>query len=185
MATIPTYSGKAFDLVNPSVMDIDIGDIAHHLGNVCRWAGATRRFYSVAEHSWIQAQYHLKQGGPNARDKAILALIHDAPEAYLGEVTRPLKRQLGAAYTTLEERLWALILEKYCLKGISHLMPEVYEVDDRICLDERRNAIPRSGDDAFLKLTTKEPLGVVLYYWPPEIATSKFLEMWHQLGRMN
>jgi uncharacterized protein len=87
MTHITTFSGMHFDLAEPTPEMVTIVDIAHHLSQVCRWAGATKKFYSVAQHSVFLSYIvpdHLQRW----------ALVHDAAEAYIGDVTRPLKNMI-------------------------------------------------------------------------------------------
>ncbi len=93
--TITTISGKKIDFQNLNPDSIDILDIAHALSKICRFGGHTNRFYSVAQHSIIVA--HLV---PDDCKKA--ALLHDASEAYLGDVVKPLKILLGKTYSNIE-----------------------------------------------------------------------------------
>src|SRR5690242_11754504 len=83
-----TYTGRRFWPLDPRVDDIDIGDIAHHLSLVCRFAGACREFYSVAQHC-VGVSYVC-----DPKD-ALWGLLHDAAEAYVGDMVRPLKRSPG------------------------------------------------------------------------------------------
>lgn len=81
---ITTFTGIHFSLVNPQPDMVTIEDIAHHLGMVCRWAGATNTFFSVAQHSVLVSKIV-------PQDLQRWALMHDAAEAYIGDLTRPLK----------------------------------------------------------------------------------------------
>ena len=83
-AWIITYSGKKFYHLAPSAEMVDIVDIAHALSLTCRWTGHTRYHYSVAQHSWYFSYLVPKEF-------ALSALLHDASEAYLGDMNRPLK----------------------------------------------------------------------------------------------
>jgi len=81
---ITTFSGRAFDLGNPDPSAITVRDIAHHLSLLCRYTGACRQFYSVAQHSCLVAELlpaRLKLAG----------LLHDAAEAYTGDWSSPMK----------------------------------------------------------------------------------------------
>ncbi len=86
---IATYTGKQFYPLDPRPEDVCLEDIAHSLSNLCRFTGHTDtdRFYSVAQHSVICSTIV-------APEAALLALLHDAAEAYLGDISRPLKRDL-------------------------------------------------------------------------------------------
>ena len=79
-----TYTGKRVNPLDMNVSDVDIEDITHALSQICRYGGHCHKFYSVAEHS-IRVAVKVKE---NLR---LAALLHDAAEAYLGDVIRPLK----------------------------------------------------------------------------------------------
>ena len=84
---IITASGKRFYLRRPTPADIDAGDVAHALAHICRFNGHTREFYSVAQHSILVSRLlpdELKLAG----------LLHDAAEAYCGDMVKPLKNCL-------------------------------------------------------------------------------------------
>jgi len=80
---IETYTGKQFYPLDPYPEDIDVRDIAHALSNLCRFTGHCRAFYSVAEHS-IYVSTHVP------KTMALQALFHDAPEAYIADISGPL-----------------------------------------------------------------------------------------------
>lgn len=84
-----TASGGKFFFLDPRPEEIDIRDIAHHLSMLCRWNGACRRFYSVAEHS--VNVYRVVWTMTKSPHLALSALLHDAHEAYLGDITKPAK----------------------------------------------------------------------------------------------
>ena len=87
MTWIQTYTGKQFYPLEPRAEDIDIADIAHALSLICRFTGHCRVFYSVAEHSLLMSEWCKPE-------LAKWALMHDAAEAYLADVARPVKRQI-------------------------------------------------------------------------------------------
>lgn len=87
MSWIQTYSGKAFDLWDPQPDQIDITDIAHALSLQCRFNGHCRQFYSVAQHSVLVARLL-------PEPLRLYGLLHDAAEAYIGDIVRPLKERL-------------------------------------------------------------------------------------------
>lgn len=107
MTWILTHSGKHFDYADPQPDQIDILDIAHGLSNEARYAGQTRAFYSVAQHSVIASQIVEPRF---ARE----ALLHDATEAYCKDIPRPLK-ELLPDYQAIELRVDAVIRDKYRL----------------------------------------------------------------------
>jgi hypothetical protein len=87
---IGTASGGSFSPLNPRVQDVRVEDIAHALSHICRYTGHTSEFYSVASHSIAMSDI-LYQEDPTDLDGALAALFHDASEAYLVDVPKPLK----------------------------------------------------------------------------------------------
>lgn len=104
---ITTIGGRRFDPTSPAREDIDIGDIAHSLSLLCRANGHFREFFSVARHC-LNCAGEARERGLTARIQ-LLCLLHDATEAYIGDMTRPLKRQLPE-YCACEVRLYGEIL---------------------------------------------------------------------------
>lgn len=95
MTWIQTHTGRAFDLLAPRAEDVDIADIAHALSRINRFSGHTHgEPYSVAHHSMLVADLLASWGAPPAIVRE--GLLHDASEAYYGDVTSPVKRALDA-----------------------------------------------------------------------------------------
>jgi len=131
---IQTFTGRAFYPLDPRIEDVDIRDIAHALSNLCRFNGHSKRFYSVAEHSSNMART-LRRRGASLEDQR-LALLHDAAEAYLLDIPRPLKRlSIMAPYIEAELRIEATIAAALGLRTIAK-SPLVEEYDTRILVDE-------------------------------------------------
>jgi 5'-deoxynucleotidase YfbR-like HD superfamily hydrolase len=101
---ITTYSGRHIDPLDLQPEDIDLEDIAHHLSMQCRWSGATRYHYSVAQHTYL-ASYLVPP------DEAYDALHHDDAEYALQDMAKPLKNHmtLGKAYRGAEQRIERVI----------------------------------------------------------------------------
>lgn len=99
--TLTTYTGRKIDPLNVKAGQLDIRDIAHALSMICRFGGHARQFYSVAEHS-IRVSCLVPQ------EHALAALLHDAAEAYLGDVPRPLKGRF-ASFTQAEQKILAQV----------------------------------------------------------------------------
>jgi len=141
MATgwIMTRSGRRFWPLAPRIEDVDINDIAHALSMCCRFQGMTSRFYSVAEHSVSVSSACFEQGGIVA---ARYGLLHDAAEAYLGDVPRPLKKQDAfAPYRAAERALERLIYERFWLNPDAE--PDlVRHIDRRMLRAEQRDLMP-------------------------------------------
>lgn len=110
MSYITTYTGKHFDPANPDLSQVDIKDIAHALSLICRGNGHVRTFFSVGQHCINAAKEASARGYSN---RVILAsLLHDAGEAYMSDVPRPLKA-IMPEYVQTEEQLLSLIYEKF------------------------------------------------------------------------
>lgn len=133
MGRIRTYSGISIDLLNPQPENIAIEDIAHALALTCRWKGHLKCFYSVAEHS-IRASF-LAQ--PQHR---LWALLHDASEAYLCDIPRPVKHlAIMHGYREAEARMQAAICERF---GLPEEMPAaVHNIDGFLLAIEARDLI--------------------------------------------
>lgn len=89
---VQTATGGRVDLNNPQAHQIDIADIAHALSRICRFGGATSRLYTVAEHSLLCCSI-AEVAGMDVRTQ-MAVLLHDAPEAYMGDITRPVARAI-------------------------------------------------------------------------------------------
>lgn len=101
-----TASGERFDLAAPDSERVHLADIAHALSLTCRFGGHVNGFYSVAEHSVLVHDLLGAQGAPPSIRLA--GLLHDAHEAYLGDMITPLKRRIraeGTAYDDLAQEL--------------------------------------------------------------------------------
>lgn len=164
---IQTFSGRQFWPMDPRADDVDILDIAHALSMQCRFAGHCIRFYSVAEHC-----VHLSRTVP--REHALWALLHDASEAYLVDVPRPVKPYLGG-YREAE----AVVMKAICARfGLPLEMPfAVHEADYRILGDERANLSACVVEWSL----PPQPLGVGLAYWQPQVAEAEFLVRFGEL----
>ncbi|WP_207388211.1 hypothetical protein [Lichenihabitans psoromatis] len=136
-ATILTSTGRYFDFERPDLSDIQTGDIATGLSNICRFGGQTAAFYSVAQHCVLAS--HIV---PPA--DAFAALMHDAAEAYLGDVTSPLKRLLPD-YRVIESRVEAAIATRF---GLTLPWPESVKMADlRLLRTERRDLMSGAGGE--------------------------------------
>jgi len=169
---IQSFTGRQVWPLDPRLEDIDIRDIAHHLAMKCRFTGAVKRFYSVAQHCVIGSRYI-------APEHALWFLLHDAPEAYLFDAARPIKAERPFIKED-ENRLMACIAAKFELP-----MPEpeaVKQMDYVMLRTERRdfmNAPPRPWADRGY-----EPLAETLVSWDPDKAEAEYLMQFGNLLRM-
>jgi hypothetical protein len=155
---ILTYTGKRFSLADPHPEQVDINDIAHALSLVNRWGGHTRMPYSVAAHSVMVADLVAKI----APDLALAALLHDAPEAYLGDVCRPLKRRLlfvgpTGSQAALSAHDDLILFTIFTALAVTWPGDDGWKViraaDDRVLVAERQQLLPPAADDgAFAEL---------------------------------
>lgn len=193
MATVIQNSlGAKIDLRNPRSEDIDIGDIAHSLSLVCRFGGHVKHFYSVAEHSILVANLLHEAGQPRAI--VLAGLLHDAHEAYLGDVTTPVKSILRehGAYDELTRGFDQLVAEHAGL-SYSHLHdPAVKAADEQALFIEAEYLMP-AGLDHFhtpgVTVPSASDSRVVHYFaqrsyapTPPRDGAQEFLTAWGQLN---
>jgi 5'-deoxynucleotidase YfbR-like HD superfamily hydrolase len=104
-------SGRRLDLLDPSPLDIEIGDIAHGLARVARWNGQTNgaHIFSVAQHTLL-VEAVMREHSPRVDHRVRLAaLLHDAPEYVIGDMISPFKAVLDGAYKAVEKRLLSAI----------------------------------------------------------------------------
>lgn len=169
--TILTSQGFEFNFTDVGGLAncYDIDDIAHALSHLCRFTGHTREFYSVAQHS-----YHVSQIVPTQH--ALAGLLHDATEAYLGDVSSPLKKLLPA-YQAIERIFEAQILESFGLAPT--LPPEVKQADAVMLATERRDLMPAG---AMVFTPHAEPdRRMVIRAWQPGVAKAMFLRRFKEL----
>ncbi len=126
-----TYMGTKFYIQDPRPEEIHLYDIAHALALNCRYAGHCNQHYSVAEHS----VHLLTEMEKRTTDEELLlkTLLHDASEAYLCDIPRPIKPYLSG-YKELEEKLQNAIFDHF---GLSHGIPQlIHDIDGAILRDE-------------------------------------------------
>src|SRR4051812_2228297 len=152
-----TASGRRVDAEHLSLQDIRIKDIAHALTKICRYGGALplNIHYSVAQHS-IQMYKYAKLSGVHLYTLRAI-LLHDASEAYLGDIVSGLKNLLPD-YQKIESRVQNLIMNKYSPNEYNSSL--VKELDTRILLDEAKSFFPHVYQDFKEQLPSIEPLGV-------------------------
>jgi uncharacterized protein len=170
-----THSGRRFWPMDPRPTEIDFRDIAHALSLVCRYGGHVRRFYSVAEHSWLLAHHFLDRGDYTW---ARYALLHDAPEAYIGDMVRPLKSSMKL-FKAVDQEIERAIFRRAGL-GDAPIPREVHAADAAIIGDEasalfRPEALEGAG------WHPPEGLGVIVVGDPPHVAERNFMLLFARL----
>lgn len=113
-------SGRRLDLLDPTPLDIEIGDIAHGLAFVARWNGQTRGDwpYSVAEHSLLVEHILARLNPGLAPQWRLAALLHDAPEYVIGDMISPVKAALGQEYGEMDVRLTSAVHRRFGLPSV-------------------------------------------------------------------
>lgn len=162
--SIMLQSGAWFDFAAPHSSPFTIEDIAHGLANICRYSGQCSRFYSVAEHSLLVSD--------TAVGFEFEALMHDSAEAFLGDITRPLKQMLPE-YKRIEGEVEQAIFSRF---GIESPLPRgVKQADLRVLAAEQRQIMPRGTDD-WLRGQDVIPAPVAVRHMSPEDAKRAWLE---------
>lgn len=128
--SILTADGHYFNFEMPDPAHFTLNAIAQGLSNTCRFAGQCKAFYSVAEHS-----VHVSRLVPS--EFAVHALLHDAAEAFIGDVPTPLKRMLPD-FKALEKRIEAALFAAF---GLPPEIPEEVKLADRIMLEVERRVL--------------------------------------------
>ena len=173
---LQTVSGRWVNPFDPDPEQLDAGDIARALANQCRFGGHCRVFYSVAQHSVIVSRL-VEQRGGDAED-AFAALMHDAAEAYLGDMPHPLKHRspLGAAFKAAEDDLERALRDRFRIKPD---VPEIKRADRSLLASERRAFSAETWH--WPELDGVEPLDIALEAWPPDEAARAFAERYAEL----
>lgn len=191
---IQTFRGERFCPAAPDVEKIHIEDIAHALSNLSRYCGHCSSFYSVAEHSVFVATEMVKLVfGEKGRDLWSLwdlpipevelqmirsAFLHDAPEAYVGDVTSPLKH-LCKGYRIIEKRVELAVQKRFDLSFPLDI-EEIKQCDVSVFLAEKAQLM---GDNVEPWSVTGDPADTgKLHCWPPQTAKEMFLRAASCLG---
>ena len=169
-----TASGLTFYPLDPRPEEILIEDIAHHLARICRWGGAVRGYYSVAEHSVLLSHYFEGKGDPVL---AKWALLHDAAEAYLGDVVRPLKPYF-TEFSRFESHLETMIWRHFGLEGE---LPVAVKAADTAILGDERTRLFAAASDPALNRPGETGLGLAMGEHSPAWSHYLFLVQFYAL----
>lgn len=180
--SIPLYvaSGRKLDLAALDEKDIDLTDIAHSLSMQCRYGGHTNKFYSVAEHSVLLAEWvlgHPTHGKASYTTQlAKVMLLHDASEAYLGDVVYHLKQTMYE-YCVFEEYVLEKIFNRFGIRQEALILEQLWKgIDRSVCIDEMEQ-LCTAGVDPELAEQGCQALGIKVRNWTPEEAKEQFLLM--------
>lgn len=164
-----TFTGRAFWPLDPRPDEVHLSDIAHSLALQCRYAGHCRSFFSVAQHSVLVSHFL-------PEELRLWGLLHDASEAYLVDLPRPVKRSIPD-YGAAEELVMKAIATRF---GLVWPMPAaVKDVDNRILIDESEALM---GAPPMPWKLVGPPLGIVIESWSPQEAERRFVARFHQLA---
>ena len=167
---ISTFLGNHFYPQNPRIEDIDIEDIAHGLAYTCRFNGQTTEFYSVAQHSLMVADLV-------ADELKLEALMHDAAEAYLGDVVKPLKVLLPE-FCVIEGQGSNIIAAAFKLGDCCRAA--IKRADLIALATEKRDLMPNSIEP-WVYLAGIEELPISLSPMSPQAAKLAFIKRFTEL----
>lgn len=174
-AHVGTHSGRLVGLIEPTPKAIEIDDIARALSRESRFGGHTvGGLYSVAQHSVLCSRHC-------APEAALAALMHDAAEAYMGDLTRPFKALVRDKAKKVETNLWRSIRERYRLGPFSaEVIAEVKRIDEVLLATEARDlmldAQSWEGADSL-----PQPLSEPIDIWCESWSYLQFLRRWKEL----
>jgi hypothetical protein len=175
MTWIQTASGLKFPLLDIDMAAICIEDIAHALSMLCRFNAQCLRFYSVAEHS-VHVSHEIRP------DLALVGLMHDAAEAYLGDVPSPLKKCL-AEFQVIEANAIHAIGAKFGCgmpEDDSDAARELKRADLQLLIDEKA-VIMAPEPEPWPPHAPSVKAPERIQCWPPEMAKVRFLERFAEL----
>lgn len=175
---IQTYTGIAYDLQNPDPNSINIQDVAHALSQINRFTGHTREPYSVAQHSVLVAGILQEQGESTGVIRA--GLLHDAHEAYIGDMSSPVKSELGqmsrdTPWGELEERHARAMQTRFWFVPCQ----KVKRADLIALVTEARDFLGPAPKPWGMNA---EPLPLRLVPWSPSMARDAFLHCCSRFG---
>lgn len=181
---IQTFTGHAFPVFRPRAEDIRLEDIAHALSNLCRFGGHVRKFYSVAQHSVLVAVILAEDRGWTWDSPILrLALLHDAAEAYLVDVPRPIKRSLPE-YAPIEAGIMRAVSRRFGLgpSDWDQWHDEVKYADNVALMTEHRDLLGPSERLWAQEYNAFVPRSQTVVPLPPEAAERFFLAVAGLLG---
>ncbi len=164
---IRTYTGLEVDLLaNDLWLSIRVIDIAHALSNICRFGGHCRRFYSVAQHAVLASRLVREE-------EALHALLHDAAEAYVGDMVRPLKAALPQ-FASIEQQVQRQIWQRF---GLRPENPASIQIADEIAFATEHRALMGAWCDGAIPVVMPQALDPE----NPALARFRFLKRYAEL----
>ena len=149
MTWMLTITGSKFELCNPQAASVSTLDIAHSLALTNRFTGHTSRPYSVAEHSLLVQEIMCREFGPLPPAALLAGLVHDAHEAYLGDIATPLKQAIGDwNMEAIEGPVWHAVQQHFGTRNASRDYASIIKRCDLMALAmERRDLLPPGGPE--------------------------------------
>lgn len=180
-------SGRRLDLLDPSPMDIEIGDIAHGLARVARWNGQTvgEHAFSVAQHSVVVEEIVVHIQPDVAPRWRLAALLHDASEYVIGDMISPFKAALGVDYRTFEDRLENAIHTRFGLPAKTPAaIKALIKQADRACAFFEATQLAGFTHAEALDIFDAPPAGYVLHIdpQPPAAAQARYVQRFNILS---
>lgn len=170
---ITTGSGRFFDLLAPQEYDYDIEEIATSLSNLCRYTGHVNTFYSVAEHSVLVSRLV-------PANLALCGLLHDASEAFVGDVSSPLKK-LVPQYQEIENGVQKAIANHF---DLPYPYPkEVHEADKKMYWSERQTVADNGVKDTLWHQDRRAARKVSALGMSPTMARRMFMSRYKELTK--
>lgn len=165
-----TFCGSKMDLNNFDAEGVTIAQIARGLGNLCRYNGQVRSFYSVAEHSILLCHYFKDKGCSVEMQQ--FALMHDASEAFIGDVVYHLKPMIPG-FKVMEENILEEIFGKFSIYPDTDEEDALHKADRAICIDEMYHLC--AAVDPILFENGHQPLHVQPVPLTPKAAITAFI----------
>jgi 5'-nucleotidase len=183
-------SGRRLDLIDPSPLDVEIGDIAHGLARVARWNGQTigAHAFSVAQHTLVVDRI-VQMTAPDLSPGSRLAvMLHDAPEYVIGDLISPFKVLLGGEYREIEERLLAAIHRRFGVKTpLPAKLKTRIKAGDRLAAYYEATTLAGFGDAEAARFFGRpqgvDPSDLDLVPWPAAVAERRFLKRFAALAK--
>jgi uncharacterized protein len=175
--TIKVSAGHYVDLLNPDPETIEIRSIAAALSKICRFGGHCPYFYSVAEHCIHAVDLARSEG--YAGEPLIAILLHDATEAYLGDMVKPLKMNMPQ-YVELEQRMESAISLAFGI-DFDRWKPLIKRFDRGMLKAEKMRLWPEDKEH-WAGFSDIEDTKVHFHFCTPTIAEITFLKVALNLG---
>ena len=169
------YSGENFWPLDPKSEEVDINDIAHSLALQCRFNGHCNSFFSIAQHSVFVSKIV-------SPEQALAGLLHDASEAYIGDIVSPLKKFLFE-FREIEKNIEKVIFERFGIEMENVNHSEIKKADKIALFTEMRDLMkkPHSKWDDVDSFNPHPDKIIPLI---PEEAEKEFLERYKELTQM-